>query len=588
MPLIGRINELARETLAEAKLIKGEEGPSKIKKYVDRLLKKASKPDKTELCRMSNHEIFFTFLILTNDNTLSFDESLQFCDEIKKSINGWTFAKDGNRLLELEQATNSDGSLIDLKYTVPFQELGLTPYFLGYNMKLVYMCMYDFLKLKRDILTPQEYTKNLPLPQRMTAQKNVYKKSRFYNFVDVASKCLERDVKDHDHRQRVSGKRIKATEEVLEMLENGTLETIHEFPSEWHEFLDPHLLELLYELVLNNLFLQKKDVESTEKELLDKINKSELTTYLYNHNLDPYSLEDKLPILENIPNITSRIDFFKKLNIPIQNILTIYYDYLISITEEQLKTLNFLIDNHILSTRTLRNNLNIIGNDYQRIIANYEILKNLIDFKNIFYNDSILLEDLNNIKNILSILKEYKLNKNNFIFLLCNIKYINIYDLLIENDIPEYLFISICQTDNPLNTIKRILIYKNIGEEYETSSHILKKDVTSEQKYICSDDFLDSYLPNIVTDLGMNLLNGNSISTIIDSDIVKYLDEQYLVENTYIIGNTSISRPKFLRNFESVQGNPNYLILSLVSNSILSEQSYYDIVAELKGKQLKK
>lgn len=588
MPLIGRINELARETLAEAKLIKGEEGPGKIKKYVDRLLKKASKPDKTELCRMSNHEIFFTFLILTNDNTLSFDESLQFCDEIKKSINGWTFAKDGNRLLELEQATNSDGSLIDLKYTIPFQELGLTPYFLGYNMKLVYMCMYDFLKLKRDILTPQEYTKNLPLPQRMTAQKNVYKKSRFYNFVDVASKCLERDVKDHDHRQRVSGKRIEATEEVLEMLENGTLETIYEFPSEWHEFLDPRLLELLYELVLNNLFLQKKDVESTEKELLDKINKSELTTYLYNHNLDPYSLEDKLPILENIPNITSRIDFFKRLNIPIQNILTIYYDYLISITEEQLKTLNFLIDNHILSPRTLRNNLNIIGNDYQRIIANYEILKNLIDFKNIFYNDSILLEDLNNIKNILSILKEYKLNKNNFIFLLCNIKYINIYDLLIENDIPEYLFISICQTDNPLNTIKRILIYKNIGEEYETSSHILKKDVTSEQKYICSDDSLDSYLPNIVTDLGMNLLNGNSISTIIDSDIVKYLDEQYLVENTYIIGNTSISRPKFLRNFESAQGNPNYLILSLVSNSILSEQSYYDIVTELKGKQLKK
>ena len=90
MPLLGRISELAQETLVEAKLIKGEEGPTKIKKYVEKLLKNASKPDKTELCRMSNHEIFFMFIILVNDNNLSFDETFGYCEEVKKSVNSWT------------------------------------------------------------------------------------------------------------------------------------------------------------------------------------------------------------------------------------------------------------------------------------------------------------------------------------------------------------------------------------------------------------------------------------------------------------------------------------------------------------------
>ncbi len=91
-----------------------------------------------------------------------------------------------------------------------------------------------------------------------------------------------------------------------------------------------------------------------------------------------------------------------------------------------------------------------------------------------------------------------------------------------------------------------------------------------------------STLPNVVKDNGLNLLNGTSISTIVDNELVKYLDTEYRVDNTYIIGNTIISRPKFLRNFESVQGNPNYLIFSLVSNSILDEKEYYDLTKELK------
>ena len=158
---------------------------------------------------------------------------------------------------------------------------------------------------------------------------------------------------------------------------------------------------------------------------------------------------------------------------------------------------------------------------------------------------------------------------------------------MIEQDIPVELFISICKTEEPLNTIKRILIYKSIGEPYATSSNFLKKEVTSESKFICSDDSLDDYIPNVVEQNGLNLLHGTKISTVVKNELVKQLDSTYKVENAYIIGDTIISRPKFLRNFESVQGNPNYLIISLVSNSILNDKEYYDLTTELKHKTKK-
>ncbi|MGN1370781.1 MAG: hypothetical protein ACI4XM_00665 [Candidatus Coprovivens sp.] len=588
MVKINEILKIAEDTLTEAKIIKAEEGPEKVKKYVEKVLKRAAKADKTELCQLSNYDIFVPFLILVNDNKLSFDETLSYCEEVKKSVNSWTYDKDGHRLSEMQNGINDDGSLKDYKYLSIITELGLTPIFTEYNMKLVYMCMYEYLKLKKELLNLPEYSKKLPLVKRIQLINNIYKNSRFYNFIDVAQKILKRDTDDHELRQYASSKRIEVTTEVIKGINDESILGIYEIPSDWHQFLDPRLLELLYEIVLDNLYKLKKDLDIEEQEITSKKNRSKLTTYLYNHNLNPYSLNEKLAELESIANITERIEFLISLGLPLNNVLTLYYNYIISLDDEKLKTLSFLLDNNILSKQTLSENLDIIDSNYQQLISNYEILKNIIDFQNIFYDDRILLKDIKEIKNILSVLKEYKLTKNNYIFLLCHYEYINIYDLLLENEISESLFISICETENPLNTIKRIIIFRNIGEEYETSSHFLKKSVTAESKFICDDSSLDDYLPNTISSYGINFLSGDKITTIVDSDIVKAMDEEYQIDNIYLIGDIIISRPKFLRNFEQVQGNKSYLIPSLVSQSILEESSFLTLTNELTKKTLKK
>lgn len=589
MPLIGRIRDEATSTLTEAKMIKSERGPVELKKMVDKLLKKAAKADKQELARMSTYEIFTTFVYLLNSDNFSYEETMNYCEETKKTVSAWTFDKDSRRLDIMDSKTNEDGSLNDWTAVNTMTELGLTPIFVNYNMKLVYIAMYHFLKLKKDLLSQNDMLKKLSIPQRMQWMKGVYKNNNFSTFVQFAKEVLENNEKDHEFRQDVSSKRIKVTEEVLAAVEDETFDSLCEIPATWHQYLDPRVLEPIYDIIQANLVRKKLSLDKEEQELITKRDRSSLTTYLYDNNLDPYSLpEEKLSTLESTADIISKIEFFKYVGIPVNNSLTIHYETLLNITEEQISMLKFLITSNVLSRSTLRDNINAIVSNYQRIIDNYEILKNIIDFNNVFYKDTILLKDIKEIKGILSVLKEYKLSLNNYIFLLCNYEYLSLYDLLLEQDIEEELFISICKTENPLNTIKRIIIFKNIGEQYATPTNFLKKEVSSESKFMCDDSSLDEYIPNIVEQNGLNIVNGSTISTIVNNDLVKYLDTTYRVDNTYIIGGTIISRPKFLRNFESVQANPNYLIFSLVSNSILDEKEYYDLTSTLRQHKSKK
>ena len=87
---------------------------------------------------------------------------------------------------------------------------------------------------------------------------------------------------------------------------------------------------------------------------------------------------------------------------------------------------------------------------------------------------------------------------------------------------------------------------------------------------------------------GLNILSGSSISSIVEHPLVKKLDSEYKVENVYLFGNTIISRQRFLRNFEQANGDCKLLVASLISNTILDESSYYEIINELNKKQLKK
>lgn len=604
MNRIEKITHLAKNTLLETNLELKDKGKTELKRDINRLLKKINSGNFGSLATIPNSDIFQIFAILLFEDS-SYEEISGYILEAKDSINSWTYNRSSEDLRILFDNTNYGGVISDSKYLKNYNNLNLIPAFLNCPMKFVYKAMLAFLKLKKSLLDqPQQAQKQLPSPlfvmtnpdilkginTRPKTPKEIYETSEFHGFVKVLEDQMAKEIKEYEDRREKLFKRKSAYEELIESLKNPKFSEITSIPDKWHQYLDLPTLEEIYYLIQDNLFREKRELLKEEESLNAVLNNSELSSYLYSKQINPNSFpKDIISTLEQIPNVTNRIEVLTILGFNIIDIINDHYDLLTYLTDEKIKKITFLINSHAISKKTLRDNIHyIIDEKYSELMTNYAILKPIVDFNNIFYNDNIMFVNPRELRSRLSILAEYKLTKNNFIFLLCHYNYLNIYDLLIEQDIPEYLFISICKTRNPQNTIKRIMIYRLIGEEIETPNHLLKKELTDETKFACLDSALDEYIINYVPCIILEPVKGHNINTVKKDPIVKLLDENYRIDDLYIIGGISISRAKFLRNFEEKRCNPLYIVPSLISNSILEESSVYSIFKELEEKKLKK
>lgn len=585
MNKITELNELIESELNDLNLILLEENEYQIQPYVDELEKKANSANKIDLIEIETFKVFLVFFYLTNNNVLSYDEAYKMVEEIRYVVNGWSFASDGPNILNLSKAIDSDGKVIDTKAFDYMTKLRISPEFINYDIKNFLLIILCFIKLKKDIMDVNLI--KISFQQKIKLIKKIYINSQMQNFVVIAVKAVEEVNGRVEFRKKVATEKIKYTKEVQKMVDDLSILELDNISGEWHRYLEQPLLEQLYNIVFDNLHKKKEELTSQIEVKEEIINKTPLVKYLYSCGIDINSIDkhdvymlEQLSLKENIVGL---LDFLRWLGLSLNKIFTEYIDVLVNLTEEKVSKIQFFINSKVLSKETLLKNPLLFSKMYEKLLTNYEILKPIIDFDNMFYDDSILLESPLDIKNILSVLAQYELTKNNYIFLLCHFNYINIYDLLIEHEIPLYLFISICETENPIETIKRILIYREIGEEFTTTGKLLRKEVASSSKSLI-DESLDDYLPMFVN---LASIKGAKITEVLDSIVVENFDNNYrATHDAYMIGSVLISRPKFLRNFEDQNEDEDSLINCLVSESLLSEKEFLEILRELKGKRL--
>ena len=160
------------------------------------------------------------------------------------------------------------------------------------------------------------------------------------------------------------------------------------------------------------------------------------------------------------------------------------------------------------------------------------------------------------------------------LLLLCNYKYLGIYDLIIENNIPSYLLIPICKTYNPLLTIKKIILSREINEPYETDTHSLRKEIRDKDSFYCLDEDIDTYLDRVYIKSNVQT---TSIDNIVNNDYIKELDNTLRRGDVYIINNTKVSRPKVLRYLQSTKNIKDNIYISMISDSLLSDEDILNI-----------
>ncbi len=587
MNALSKIYQLAKNSLIDYKLQLKEDVLSPIKKEIDRVSAIAEKRDKRELASMSNYEIFRIYMMLANYNLAIYDEMENTLESYKSIINGWTYNKEGRVIRTLLAETSKSDDIHRHPRVLEIMSLlNLSTDMLEFTLKMPFHAILKFLRFKQEM--DQLYFKagiNLTNPSKIRVSHQIFVGTGMENLIGAAIACIKDEIKDDKFTKENLKMRIKYTNEVLAALENeeeflGMLSV----PDEWHKYLDTKILEELYNIVHSNMLKNYLGIEKKIKELDKDLEDNELKKYLISKKLDYESLDEETKEkLKNVKDLVRKIQILESMGIDINVILTKYVDCLVNFDEEKIKFIQNLIKLNALKKETITNYLFLIlGEYFERIKTNYTILKDIIDFNNVFYKDSLLFLDSHKLRNILSILKEYNLSKNNYMFLLCNFKYLEIYDLMLEQNIPLELLVSICHTDSPVDTIKRIMIYRSIGESYENENHRLRRDVTNNSKI---DGNLDEYIENVIPFIVKNEFKGDRIDSVLNDDMVKDLDNQYRYGDVYVIKGVRVSRGKFLRHYQKNK-NSKYLIDSLVAGSIMSNSEYYSLYSEINRKMI--
>lgn len=581
-----KLKALALETYEEVKSIKLEieeylESQKELFKIIDIYHNQRNLGDKKALAQINNYDLFVIAMSSLNpDDNLTQD--LLSNIRLRNTVNSWQYE---TCHLDIDILINScnETTYLQKDCSKSFQALGLPNELKKYKIKFVFLIMNSLLEFKCRLKYFEKVAKNISGKERTKFIKKLIEDTQLDNIMDVVYQYKDLTEDSNKNQLNLANQRLTCIEELIAAIDNQSILTYREVIPEWHTYLDPKILPDLYSLI-NYLISKDYQKLTTEHQELNKvINQNKITALLFAHNINPNLLSPS--IKDKINNINQQqailmISFLNNIGIPLINIITKYYNYLDLFTEEQITKLEFLVENNVLTRGTIIANLASIANNYQHLILNYEILKPIIDFSNAFYNDRILFISNKELQNRISIIKEYNLTKNNYIYLLCHFNNLIIYDLMLENNIPLHLFIAICKSPNPLLTIKKIIICQQIEEPYTTVNQTLSKRIKDLQKFICADEDVDSYLDITNNSSVFDVLETNNITNITEEDIISQFDSSYRYHNdTYRIANLTISRPKFLRKMQAIKNNQlsleKYIIDALISEAIFSTQDIY-------------
>ncbi len=201
-------------------------------------------------------------------------------------------------------------------------------------------------------------------------------------------------------------------------------------------------------------------------------------------------------------------------------------------------------------------------------MTNIKFLQNRkLNLAAVEWNRDILLFQIEELEYHHSLIASYKLSSEAYLYILSNLDKIWLLDMMLENQIDLNLCSQIGANYHSLATIKKILLAQSIGENYLTSRNVLCKTITNYNNFYINDDELDDSLENDVPDYLMAYQNDLELNGIQIAQLVESLDEQYLQDNIYIIGDLYLSKNKLMRKLQS-QMTISELINAIFYNTI--------------------
>ena len=422
-----------------------------------------------------------------------------------------------------------------------------------------------------------------------------------FNEIYIAQEKLCTDEKEKRREKKNKERKYKNSTDLIKVLQTskGKIQISDKL---YNSLENPNFRIKLIRIIEKNNLDKYKELEEffikeENKTILEKLFKQSIFDYNKLTNKEKMLLSTAdIEEIEKILNIFNN-KIYKEIKdyIPISLIL-------LSSNKEMVSNINTLLSSRLINIDFVKDNPSIFydENFITKEKGNNKVLKtNLDNLKNNKYdtytisktNPEVLLKDENELLETLNLVNKYgiKFNNSKNFNLLDNHKYIKYVDLLIENDLNDYIINNPDIIDNNIEIIiNRLLLNKSIYGNNNNHKDIIKNGLS----IIIDDEDISDYLINSTFKyLDKDLIEALNKDEYEEAELEE-LDNYKINDNVYSIGGITISRHKVLRNYNKIKDldkdKNDLLFNSIIFDSVLNDEELDTIKKAIyKDKKLK-
>ena len=422
-----------------------------------------------------------------------------------------------------------------------------------------------------------------------------------FNEIYIAQEKLCTDEKEKRREKKNKERKYKNSTDLIKVLQTskGKIQISDKL---YNSLENPNFRIKLIRIIEKNNLDKYKELEEffikeENKTILEKLFKQSIFDYNKLTNKEKMLLSTAdIEEIEKILNIFNN-KIYKEIKdyIPISLIL-------LSSNKEMVSNINTLLSSRLINIDFVKDNPSIFydENFITKEKGTNKVLKtNLDNLKNNKYdtytisktNPEVLLKDENELLETLNLVNKYgiKFNNSKNFNLLDNHKYIKYVDLLIENDLNDYIINNPDIIDNNIEIIiNRLLLNKSIYGNNNNHKDIIKNGLS----IIIDDEDISDYLINSTFKyLDKDLIEALNKDEYEEAELEE-LDNYKINDNVYSIGGITISRHKVLRNYNKIKDldkdKNDLLFNSIIFDSVLNDEELDTIKKAIyKDKKLK-
>ncbi len=406
-----------------------------------------------------------------------------------------------------------------------------------------------------------------------------------FNEIYKAQEKLCTDEKEKRREKKNKERKYKNSTDLIKVLQTskGKIQISDKL---YNSLENPNFRIKLIRIIEKNNLDKYKELEEffikeENKTILEKLFKQSIFDYNKLTNKEKMLLSTAdIEEIEKILNIFNN-KIYKEIKdyIPISLIL-------LSSNKDMVSSINTLLSSRLINIDFVKDNPSIFydENFITKEKGNNKVLKtNLDNLKNNKYdtyiisktNPEVLLKDENELLETLNLVNKYgiKFNNSKNYNLLDNHKYIKYVDLLIENDLNDYIINNPDIIDNNIEIIiNRLLLNKSIYGNNNNHKDIIKNGLS----IIIDDEDISDYLINSTFKyLDKDLIEALNKDEYEEAELEE-LDNYKVNDNVYSIGGITISRHKVLRNYNKIKDldkdKNDLLFNSIIFDSVLNDE----------------